>query len=337
MKSYNINFHNVSELCLDKETGAYYLLRLPASLEKYMSEQGKNMNRSSIGVELRFKMLTDVIEITLYGKNEAGKCYVYFGSVQGEWFQSSFIIEKNKETIVKIKRPLNEDVISKMNEEKESVYPSDMVRLVFDGTQIEFKSITGSVAPYEIPKKTYLAYGSSITSNSITYIPNISYVNLLARYLKMDLINVGSPGSCEIQKEIAEYICNYNYDIATIELGINIIDHVSVQEYKKRCEYFLDEMIKNNKSAIFYITDVFSYFNTRCNVQDDKLSAYRETLRNICFKYKKTNKVYYIPGDKLLKNTCNICADLVHPDIDGHLEIYSNLVEFIAKNEKKDK
>ena len=53
----DIEFYNVSELEIDND--AYYLLRLPKYCEKNMLQQGINMNRSSIGIELRFILIDD--------------------------------------------------------------------------------------------------------------------------------------------------------------------------------------------------------------------------------------------------------------------------------------
>lgn len=323
-------------MIMDEETNTYQLLRLPSYLESSLSPQGRLMNRSSIGVELRFKMFDEEIELELLGKNEFGRCFIYFGMVQGEWYQSSFVIDKNKVTTIKIKKSTNPGLLKKMNQEKKSIYPSDMIRVIFDGTRIQFKGIRGQVSPYLIDNKKYLAYGSSITANSICFIPELSYCGRIARYLGLDLINVGSPGSCEILPVVADYLSTYQFEISTIELGINIINQVSVDEYADRCNYFLKTMISSHPNSIFYIVDIFSYFNRQCGVSNDKVEAYAQKLKSICHKF---DNVYYLSGKKLLKHKNKLCADLVHPDLDGHIEIYRNLKRSIKEieNERKNK
>lgn len=320
-----IEFYNVSSLLFDTDSNAYSLLRLPIECETNMLEQGRNMNRSSIGVELRFALVDDEIEIILKGKNEAGMCFVYFGDVQAEWFQSSFVIKNNEDTIIKIKKT-NLDV-DEINKNKGSIYPSNMVRILFNGTMVQFADIKGKVEPIEFERKTMLFYGSSITANSITFTPGISYPTLVCKDLGIDLKNVGFPGSCRIEKEVVDEISSFDFDMAFIELGINIINDIEVDEYKEKCSYLLSQITK--KKINIFMTDIYSYYNERCGVSDDKLSSFRDTLKSLCLGY---GNVIYIPGNSLLPTRSHLCADLVHPDIDGHRIIYSNLIKEIRKH-----
>lgn len=321
----DIEFHNVSSLLFDESNKAYSLLRLPIECETNMLEQGRNMNRSSVGVELRFALIDEEIEITLKGKNEAGMCFVYFGDVQAEWFQSSFVIKSNEDTTIKIKKT-NLDV-DLMNKEKGSIYPSNMVRIIFNGTMVQFVDIKGKVKPVEFDRKTMLFYGSSITANSITFTPKISYPSLVCADLGVDLRNVGFPGSCRMEKEVVDEISSLDFDLAFIELGINVINDIDVNEYTERCSYLLKEITK--KKIKIFITDIYSCYNEKCGISDDKLFSFRESLKTLCLVY---SNVIYIPGNKLLPTRTHLCADLVHPDIDGHRIIYSNLIKEIRKH-----
>lgn len=323
----DIEFYNVKELEYDPSNDSYYLLRLDKYVEKNMSQQGKNMNRSSVGIELRFLLIDEEVEITLIGKNEDGIAYIYFGDVQGEWFQSSFVIKNNVETTIKIKRNNNLKLIDEINNKKESIYPSNLVRIIFNGSLIQFKNKIGRTKVNNINRDSILFYGSSITSNSITFIPTISYPSLISKELKLDLINLGYPGSCEITKEVVDEISKLNFKYAFLELGINIINSITIDEYKNRCAYLLENISKTNKKI--FVTDIFSYYNEACGVSLYKLNSFCKTLKDLCNKY---NNVIYIKGRKLLNNRNNLCADLVHPDIKGHQEIYNKLIKIIKKN-----
>ena len=131
----NINFWNVAEIKLDQETNAYRLFRVREKCEVNMLDQGRNMNHTSIGVELRFKMIDEEVEIVLKTKGEAfGNAYIYFGSTQGEWNQSSFVI-KNQDTVIKLKRNNIESILIPM-----------------------FGGLTGCIHPQVIAKMMLYAY-----------------------------------------------------------------------------------------------------------------------------------------------------------------------------------
>lgn len=322
MISFGIDFHNVSELVLDPLTHAYQMLRFPGALEPGISEQGQRMNRSSTGVELRFVMLEEEVEVILRGHEEPGRAYLYFGSIQGEWHQSSFVILANQNTSIRIKRPLQRDALRRMNQKRGSIYPFDLVRIVLDGSRVDFVGINGKVEAPKLNLPTYLSYGSSITSNSIVFVPELSFTGRLSQDLKMDHLNLGSSGSCEILPHISDYLSTIPFDFATFELGVNIISEVSVEEYHARVAYLLQKVALSHMSSPIVVTDIFSYFNRLSGVTDAKVSAYRKALRDSCRPFPN---VCYVPGNALLHEREFLCADFVHPDLKGHEIIYNRL------------
>lgn len=328
----NINLWNVSEVEYDKETNAYRLFRLKKDCEKDMLEQGRNMNHSSVGVELRFKMVDDEVKIVLKTKgNEAAQAYLYFGSVQGEWNQSSFTIT-NEDSVITIKK-IHSSGIEVINGLKKSIYPSDLVRILFDGKEVQIADVIGKVEPALdlLPNKTYLAYGSSITANSITFIPMISYPSLLANNYQSDLINLGSPGSCRMEKEVADVLAkDIKFDFATIELGINIIDDMEEKEFYKRAYYLVNQVSLYHPDSKIFVIDIYTYFNEVCGVDDLKLQRYRNIVKKICKEIKRDN-IIYLSAKQIFKTRKNLSADLVHPDLFGHFEIFNNLVKKMDK------
>lgn len=327
----NINFWNISEVEYDKEINAYNLYRLKKDCEIDMLDQGKDMNHSSIGVELRFRMIDDEVNIILRAKNKPVEAFIYFGSVQGEWHQSSFTIN-NENSVIKLKK-LNEDSKKIINQLKNSIYPIELVRILFNDKEVQFVGVEGKVEPglELLPTYKYLSYGSSITANSTTFIPMISYPSLLAKRFGADLINIGFPGSCRMEKEVADCIAyEKEFDFATIELGINVIDNMDEEEFYKRVYYLLDVISKNHLNSKIFVIDIYNYFNEVCGVSDKKLLRFRNIVKSIC-KLLNRDNIIYISAKNILKTRANLCADLVHPDLDGHLEIYQNLYLKIKK------
>lgn len=327
----NINLWNISEVEYIESTKSYRLYRLPKKCERNMLEQGRNMNHINIGVEFRFEMIDDEIQLILKAPLAGIKAFVYFGGVQAEWFQSSFIIT-DKETKITIKKPKYE-YINKINGMKSSIYDTRLVRVLFDEGELHLVDVIGNVKPALelLPKKIYLSYGSSITSNSLTYVPMLGYPYLLAKKLGYDLINIGFSGSCRMEKEVADELCEKKFDIATIELGINIIDDMDINEFYKRAYYLLDNISLSHQNSKLFVIDIYTYFNEVCGVNDKKLNQYRNVIKTICNELRREN-IIYVSAKKLLKTRKNLSADLVHPDLDGHLEIYNNLSKIIKNN-----
>ena len=331
----NVDLFNVAEMKYDAENMAFSLLRVPESCEKNMQEQGRNMNRCSIGVEFRFE-IKDEVTFILKSKNPEGtNCYLYYGDVQGPWDQSAFIVGKDNKKIFVKKYKSTEKQVDVINKLKDQRYPSSLYRLVFDGTEVQLVDIIWSSKTDKKPSESrgrILFYGSSITSGSISFLPMESFTYLLGKHLKMDVINKGFPGSCRMEKEVADYLsCLKDYQIGIIELGINVIGEWGKERFKDAVSYFLKRIVFFNPDKRFYVTDIFSYFNECCSaVTDEKVSDFRNVVSNEC-SLLKNNNVTYISGDRLLSDRKNICADLVHPDIDGHKEIYMNLADIIGK------
>lgn len=327
----NINFWNVSELEYNENTSSYKFYRLPKECEKNMLDQGKNMNHSSIGVELRFRMIDDEVKLILKASDKPVEAIIYFGSVQGEWHQSSFTITKKK-CAIHLKK-MNYDSKNTINSLKKSIYPVDLVRILFNDKEVEFIDVEGQVDPGLdlLPNYKYLSYGSSITANSITFVPMLSYPYLIAKKFNADLMNLGFPGSCRLEKEVADVLAyEKEFDFATIELGINIIDDMPIEEFYNRAYYLLDIVSKEHTNSKIFVIDIYNYFNEICGVNDNKLSKYRNVVKSICQLLNRSN-IIYIPAKNILKSRMNLTADLVHPDLDGHLEIYHNLSKKIEK------
>ena len=322
----DLEFYNIREIEFDKENNAYNLYRLPRVTEINMNSDGLKFNRSSLGVELRFYMVDDEVTITLKGYKEDGGFYIYYGDLEAEYSQFTTVIRMNEEIDIKINRNQNTKEIDEINKAKESIYPSNLVRIVLYGSMVQFVKKVGKTKAIESNFKNILFYGSSITGNCISLLPNNGYPWLVSKELKLDLINLGFPGSCRIEKEVVNELVKINFDYAFLELGVNIIEEVSVSEYKEKSLYLLKKL--NQLDKTIFITDIYPYFNLNYGVSDEKLDLFRKTLKEISSEFKN---IIYIPAYKLLKSKTNLCADLIHPDVDGHKEISRNLVEIIKK------
>lgn len=78
----------------------------------------------------------------------------------------------------------------------------------------------------QVPPKTLLAYGSSITHGSNALDQSHTWAALLARDLKMDLRNLGMEGSCAMEPERVDFLARMGEDgewhAAILELEVNV-------------------------------------------------------------------------------------------------------------------
>jgi len=339
----NVDFHNVDELVFDPTTKAYTMLRLPKKCEKEMLEQGINMNKSSISVELRFKFEDEITFIFKSKEKEGTRVYLFIGEAQGPWDYSYWTIMEDEKRVTIKKNPFALDGVKTINKLKHSRFSSDVYRLIFDGSEVQFVGMEGKalpLCPEDHPSKKYLSYGSSITSNSITYLPTLSFPSLIAKRFGLDLINKGFSGSCRMEKEVADYLASFpDFEFATFEFGINVIGEWDEKTFEEKLHYFLSTVLNAHLDKTFYIIDIFSYFNENCgNVSKEKVENYRQIVKKELKMIRHPNAIY-IRGDELLLGRDKLCGDLVHPDIDGHQEIYRHLEKIISlkygKNEEE--
>ena len=166
----NILFHNVEELeATDK---GYLMWRVPKYVRECLNQRaGTDVSRCSCGVELRFKMKSDTATLILSALEgvEATVAYIYYGSIQGGFENSSRMI-LNKETRIQINKPDNMDVLQAITKEHNLPFNPEVVRVVLPYGRLFYVGVEGDIEPptkEDMPDKTYLAYGSSITHGSL--------------------------------------------------------------------------------------------------------------------------------------------------------------------------
>ena len=68
-----------------------------------------------------------------------------------------------------------------------------------------------------------------------------SYVYHAARAADLDVLNLGLSGSCLCEPAMADFIGSRDdYEIATLEVGVNMRNGVSPEEFRTRVSYLLD-------------------------------------------------------------------------------------------------
>ncbi len=321
----NTELHGVDHVN-ETENGAE-LVRVPEKVRAALNINAQRTATFSGGVEIRFKMKSDTAKITMKAENEveAQVAYAVYGSIQGGWDKSSYRIGTENTTFEIKKMPVT-GLLERIHSEYNHPFSPEVVRIVLPYGKHWIVDIEGDIEPpakEDTPSKTYLAYGSSITHGSMALGPLYTYPYRVSAKLGYDYINLGFPGSCGVEAVAAEYIrSRKDWDIATCELGINLIGSTSVEEFDNKVKVFCDIMEGETRPVVF--TDMYTSYNDINENDKKKAAAYRGIVK----KYTE-GRFFYVPGNEIMTSPAHLAADFVHPNIDGQMEITDNWYEIL--------
>lgn len=324
----NIDFHNVAEMVeLD---GKLRWLRVPERvLDAMETEGGKNACRNATGVELRFVMLSDEVKLRIRTVNPKGTVAVnvYFGGMQGGWQHYGEGGYFSGESEIVIKRPDNMEMIKKMSRDSGYPWSADVVRVMLRGL-FELVETEGEVRPpekSELPPKTLLTYGSSITHGSNALTPSCTWASVLAHNLGVDLINLGMPGNCRMEPELVDYIASLEWDAALLELGINVLPW-DEETIRRRVSYTLTRIAGDHPHKRVYVMSPIFCHNDYQGKGDAR--RWREVVEAVVRETAYPN-VEYINGLDIMGDVSGLSGDEVHPNIYGIQRISARLTERI--------
>lgn len=318
----NIDFHNVEEI--RQEEKGYRLYRFPLAVAKQMDEGAERISCMSTGIELRFKIKGEAVDIWMQAEaaEEAQVAYIYYGNFQGGWYSSSKVILEEK-TKLHFERIKNLEVIKKISDEQKLSFNPEVVRVVLPYGNCLFVGVDGEVeAPNkeDYPEKTYLAYGSSITHGSLALAAPYTYPFQIAQKLSCDYLNLGMAGSARLEEAFAKYIVNRkDWDFLSVEMGINMIKSFDEAAFEKRAERFL-HILEADDRPIF-VTSIFGY--------QGELQTRAQHFREIVQKY-ASEKFVFTDGLQLLDSPYYVSSDLVHPSLEGMREITDKWSKIIS-------
>lgn len=315
----NIEFFNVEEI---KSDGTILRFKedLILSLGCNEHKRGRFYGYRSIGAELRFKTNAKFFDITFSAVKEDTSIYLFYG----DYMSKKFLINANITQTLHIE--VESNILKYQDRLPKNGFSPNLIRFVIGYSgYIKYLGINtfGEVimAPSEcdIPSKTLLIYGSSIShgSEALEYVD--SYAFILSRILNINVLNKSIPGSCQAEKQMIDYLNTIKRDTTFIEFGVNVIGLFSLEEYKKRLEYIISKM--NNNLYLTSILDNHYLIDNNEEMLDKML-----TFRDIAIKCCKT--INYIDPTKLLSLTSLTC-DLLHPSNFGQLEIALRLKDII--------
>lgn len=336
----NIEIYNAAELIPGEGEGSTAIIRVPRDVyEGLESSFGQNQARSSTGVELRFVMKSDSVRIRMRAPQDTLVYHIYRGSIQGGWADHEVPGCPVGEVFnITIRKSDNLDILKRIAREYEQPFSPEVVRVIFDRGTPELLDVIGEVEPpkkEQLPEKTLLCYGSSITHGSNSIDASHSWVSMVAHNLKMDVRNLGLAGSCCMEPALIDYIAGEgekgNWDMAVLELGINVLGWEEEKIIGRVTNVLAQVAGRNPKKPVFVISPFY------CNddyLEQGRAAKWRRLIEEIIRERKDPN-VTYINGLDLLGEMSLISADEVHPNIYGVQHIAERLTKYIQNRMKE--
>lgn len=322
MEKDGILFHNVARL---RETKNGPLLdRLPKQVFTQLDEPASHTSSDASGVELRFVMKASTVELKLAVEeaDEAQVAYLRYGTFPGTWSASTRILSKVP-TKISIPQPANLARLQALAKQQHLAFDPAVVRVCLPYCRNYFYGIEGAVAlpePAQMPQRTYLAYGSSITHGSLALNPFATYPQLVADRFGADLLNFGFPGSAWLEPSLADYLAaRQDWHFASLELGINMLEAFSPDAFRARVRRFISPFAADPRPVV--ATDMVV---TDFPQAPAKVAIFRRIVQE-----ETAGKLPYISGLALLPDLTALSADLLHPTAQGMARIAGHLGDFL--------
>ena len=323
----NFEIHGAAEI-IEYPDGSVSWLRMPSDVADALdTDSSRQKLRVTTGVELRFVIRSgNSATVTMSLDTEAERAYghfhVYRGGIQGGWVDHEVdkTVDKTAHPFV-IESSKNIERLKVISEKSGTSFSPEVVRIIFDIGRVRIHSIEGDVCPPPremLPKKTFLAYGSSITHGSNSLTASHAYPSLIARELDLDLINLGMAGTCRMEPAVADYIAKLGkedkWHVALFELGINVKSWTEA-EARTRVTYFIKTVAESNPEKPILVVSPYCYFDDLFG-NHEGVDMWRKLIPEVVSELGYDN-VHTINGLDVLNDVGLISADEVHPSIYG--------------------
>jgi hypothetical protein len=184
----------------------------------------------------------------------------------------------------------------------------------------------------EIPALTWLAYGSSITFGGNAFHAPNAYLLHAAERLGVDVLNKGLPGSCFCEAPMAEYLAGLKWDFATLELGVNLAELATPEEFKTRAVSLIDKLHNQHLDRAVFVVDIYpnraDYTLSPSDPAAQNNPRFREILRRHVAE-KNHPSLRHLEAKAILDDLTGLSVDLLHPSDAGHLQMGERLAALL--------
>lgn len=323
----DVEFHNIATP-EPSPTGAGWILpRYPRKSYETFPSPGFMTAQESTGAEIRFVTDARHLRVFLSSLDRPSEVTVF----KGDFWHSSQTLTPGGVHSIHLTPP---DLFDEIRPDAlNRGFDPAVWRILFcRGTMVyhgmdAFGSPVRPPLPREKPAVRWLAYGSSITHSS-----RQGYPQCAARLLGVDVLNKGMSGSCFVDDTAVDFIADgCDWDIVTLEMGINMRAGYSVEEFERRARNMVTRcMAAKPGRPIVLITQFRNHANhyREPNEVTAKGESFDRAIRNIARENQGKN-VHLVEGREIVDHLSLLSSDLLHPSDHGHARMAENLARIL--------
>ena len=139
-------------------------------------------------------------------------------------------------------------------------------------------------------------------------------------------------GHCRIEHDTIDYISSLEWNVAVLEFGINVLDW-ETEKVAERVDYALENIAKKHPDKPVFMISPF-YCDNDLLKDGVRSKPWRITMEERIRKANLPNMTY-INGIDILDDPKYLCADVLHPNIEGVQKIADDLYAIISREIKK--
>lgn len=281
--------------------------------------------RTCSGITLNFKTKSPTIKVKFKIVEGSTKAAV-FGVFQNDKFVRNNRFKYVPNQIVEI------DLASQQSKKAVSytiTFPL-MTDVHFLGLELEENQILETLK--NVTKKTYLAFGDSITHGTGQSTTQETYPFILANTLGYELFNTAVGGS-KTSQVMAEMVRDdfKKIDIMTVLIGYNDYngEGIDVKTFKERYEAILKTMRETHKSTKIYCISLLTTKMNNSKTSQLPIEPFRNAVKDVV-KERQVNgdaNIILIEGEKLTK--LEDLRDNVHLNVEGAKSFADKLYNII--------
>ena len=328
----NIDFFGAVELT--ERLGGFQLQRIPEKVRNRLNPRGRWNSQQTNGLEIRFVCDSPQIQLFLSSIEGDADVLVYCG----DFLHSTHLLAPGGPYRIRVETPEKFPQVRYEALTGKSFSPL-VWRFVLPSCRTifhELETFGASVRPPEKSEKptlTWLAYGSSITAGCGASRNDLGYVSLAARMLGVDVINLAMGGACHCEPELADFIAERgDWDFATFELGVNMRDTFTEDEFHNRAGYLIKTTLeKNPGKPVFLITSFPNQqdHETIESVLGQRQRKFNDILRGIAAN-NSPKHLHLLEGHEIMTDFRDLLVDLIHPSASGHVQMAARLAEKLS-------
>jgi len=187
--------------------------------------------------------------------------------------------------------------------------------------------------------RIYCAHGSSITHGACASRPTRTYPERIGRGLGLRTINMGYGGNALAQIEIARVLADLEWDVLSLELGINTYGHgiEPADIFAESHHHFIQVIRHGRPEAPIVVLTPIAYPRVEAagnepNASGSRLEDYREAIRWSISQHRKAGdeRIWLVEGPSLLGvDEAHLFDDGLHPSDEGFEQMADRLLPYI--------